>query len=121
MRMTMAPRRGIALVTAILGILVIGALISGIFFASNQNYRAGRNSLYQERALTAAEFGQNAILSNWNVDTAFLMAVGAMRTRTINVQNRANAEVTWTKLNKLTFWVVSEGRTELGTDREARR
>ena len=121
MRTTLAPRRGIALVTAILGILVIGALISGIFFASNQNYKAGRNSLYQERALTAAEFGQNAILRDWNIDTAFLMAVGAVRTRTVNVQNRANAEVTWTKLNRLTFWVVSEGRTEVGTDREARR
>ena len=121
MRMTLAPRRGIALVTAILGILVIGALISGIFYASNQNYKAGRNALYQERALTAAEFGQNAILRDWNVDTAFLMAVGAIRTRTVNVQNRANAEVTWTKLNRLTFWVVSEGRTEVGTDRQARR
>ena len=121
MRMTLAPRRGIALVTAILGILVIGALISGIFYASNQNYKAGRNALYQERALTAAEFGQNAVLRDWNVDTAFLMAVGAMRSRTVNVQNRANAEVTWTKLNRLTFWVVSEGRTEVGTDRQARR
>src|SRR5688572_23861770 len=73
MRITSTPRRGIALVTAILGILVIGALVSGIFFASNQNYRAGRNALYQERALTAAEFGQNAVLRDWNVDTAFLM------------------------------------------------
>ena len=121
MRMTLAPRRGIALVTAILGILVIGALISGIFFASSQDYKASRNALYQERALTAAEFGQNVVLRDWNVDTAFLMAVGAIRTRTVNVQNRANAEVTWTKLNKLTFWVVSEGRTEVGTDRQARR
>ena len=121
MRMPLAPRRGIALVTAILGILVIGALISGIFFASSQNYKASRNALYQERALTAAEFGQNVVLRDWNVDTAFLMAVGAIRTRTVNVQNRASAEVTWTKLNKLTYWVVSEGRTELGTDRQARR
>lgn len=121
MRTTLTPRRGIALVTAILGILVIGALVTGIFFASNQNYKASRNALYQERALTAAEFGQNAVLRDWNVDTAFLMATGAIRTRTVNVQNRANAEVTWTKLNKLTFWVVSEGRTEVGTDRLARR
>jgi hypothetical protein len=121
MRITSTPRRGIALVTAILAILVIGALVTGIFFASNQNYKAGRNALYQERALTAAEFGQNAVLRDWNVDTAFLMAVGATRSRTVNVQNRANAEVTWTKLNRLTFWVVSEGRTEVGTDREARR
>ena len=121
MPMTLTPRRGIALVTALLAILVIGALVSGIFYSSNQNYKASRNALYQERALTAAEFGQNAILRDWNVDTAFLMAVGAMRSRTVNVQSRANAEVTWTKLNRLTFWVVSEGRTEVGTDRQARR
>lgn len=121
MQMTSAPRRGIALVTAILGILVIGALIAGVFFASTQNYRASRNSLYQERALTAAEFGQNAILRDWNIDTAFALPVGGMRSRTVNVQNRANADVKWTKLNKLTFAVVSEGTTEAGTDREARR
>lgn len=121
MRMTSAPRRGIALITVVLAIMVIGALVAGIFLASNQEYRASRNTLYQERALTAAEFGQNAILRDWNVDTAFLMAVGALRSRTVNVQNRANATVTWTKLNKLTFWVISEGVTEAGTDREARR
>jgi hypothetical protein len=119
--MTLSARRGLALITVMLAIMVIGALVAGIFLAANQDHRAARNSLYQERALTTAEFGQNAILRDWNVDTAFLMAVGATRTRTINVQNRANATVMWTKLNRLTFWVVSEGTTEAGTTREARR
>ena len=39
------PRRGMAMATALVAIVLIGALIAGTFFVSTQDYRVGRASL----------------------------------------------------------------------------
>src|SRR2546428_4420000 len=57
---------GIALVTALLVVVLVGALILGVFATSLSDYRIGRNMLFQERALAAAEYGQNDVVRNWN-------------------------------------------------------
>ncbi|HUF26330.1 MAG TPA: hypothetical protein VMM18_05040 [Gemmatimonadaceae bacterium] len=114
-------REGFALATAIVAIIVIGLLIAVSFFGSIQEYRTGRNSLSQERALAAAEFGQAAVLSDFNTDVARAMKTGQVATRTVSVQSGTTARIDVTRLNMLTFSVVSEGRTATGTDLEARR
>src|SRR5690348_16246186 len=82
-------RRGFALTVALVAIVIIGALIVGVFFAATQEYRIGRNTVLQARALTAAEYGLNNIVStgqwskSWNntaivgkVDTTMPYAPG---------------------------------------------
>lgn len=115
------PRQGFALATAIVMIVVIGALIAGAFYGSTNEFRTGRNALYQERALTAAEFGQAEVLKDWIVDSAIAMKYGDVRTRTTTVESGATASVRVTRLNHLTWLAVSEGRVAAGTDMQSRR
>ncbi len=114
-------REGFALATAIVAIVLIGLLIAASFFGSFQEYRSGRNTLYQERALASAEYGLGEVLAAFDTDAARAMSVGQVITRTVNVQDGATAGIDITKLNMLTFSVVSEGRAEAGTDMDARR
>jgi len=114
-------REGFALATAIVAIVLIGLLIAASFFASFQEYRTGRNTLFQERALAAAEYGQGEVLRTFDVEDARAMKVGDVVTRTVNVQDGATAGIDITKLNMLTFSVVSQGRAAAGTDMDAQR
>jgi hypothetical protein len=61
-------RPGFALAIALAAIVIIGAIITGMFFASTQEYRMSRNTALQARALTTAEYGMNSILTSgqWN-------------------------------------------------------
>ena len=45
---------GLALVTALLVVVLVGALILGVFATSVSDYRIGRNLLFQEQALAGA-------------------------------------------------------------------
>ena len=113
-----ARREGFALAVAIFAIVVIGGIVAGAFFASNQDYRIGRNTLLQERALAIAEYGLNQVINNWNSTTNTRMTVGstvgpqfwqyAAQSGGANTNDVATVRIT--RLNDLTFWVVSEGR-----------
>ena len=124
------PRRGFALAVAIFAIVVIGALISGALFASNQEYRIGANSLVQQRALSAAEYGLDSTVSGWQKSWNTSIAVGQVKT--LSYTNSANlnggwsniptsAQVTITHLNTLTFLVVSTGIAGTDPRNQARR
>jgi hypothetical protein len=112
-----ARRKGFALAVAIFAIVVIGGIVAGAFFASNQDYRIGRNTLLQERALSIAEYGLNMAYSNWNTATNTQMAngttSGAQFYSAVAQSGGSNtndyAMVRITRLNDLTFWIVSEG------------
>ena len=114
-------REGFALATAIVAIVLIGLLVAASFFGSIQEFRTGRNTLFQERALAAAEYGQSHVLSDFNTDVFRAQTKGTVTTRTYTVQDGATASVDITKLNMLTFSVVSQGVAAAGTDTEARR
>lgn len=114
-------RPGFALATALVAIVLVGLLIAGSFFGSTQEFRAGRNALHQERAMTAAEFGHTQVLNDFDVDAARAMARGEVATQTFTVQGGTTASVAVTKLNLLTFLIASEGVTASGTAMTARR
>lgn len=50
-------RRGIALPTALFALVVIGALVAGIFFTARIEVRSGENTMSQARATEAAQAG----------------------------------------------------------------
>lgn len=108
-------RDGFALVVALGAIVVIGALIAGAFWTSMQHYRATRNSLSKERALNAAEFGQNWVLANWNSAATKKMQMGDTIVYSPTVPGGlGTADVRLTRLNTTTYWVVSEGKSGAG-------
>ena len=49
--------RGIALAVALFGLIVIGALVSGSFFAGRLEQQSGQNLMFAAQALEAAETG----------------------------------------------------------------
>jgi len=113
--------RGMALGVALIAIVLIGMMIAGSFFLSNQDYRAQSNGQFEEQALSAAEFGLSNTLNVWNKDTAAAMVTGAARTRTDTVTPGVTAVTRTTRLAGNLFAVVSEGRAGTGVGTNARR
>jgi hypothetical protein len=61
-----ADERGIALLIALLAIIVIGALVTGTFFAGRMEMQSGRNSVYTGQATEMAETGLTDAFASWN-------------------------------------------------------
>ncbi|MFL5562138.1 MAG: hypothetical protein ACJ79K_11735 [Gemmatimonadaceae bacterium] len=114
-------REGMALALAMFAIVVIGALIAGAFFASNQDFKIGRNSLVAQRAFSAAEFGLNKTMAEWDQAMNLAITVGKDTNFAYSTGDSAQSAVKITRLNDYTYWVVSEGIAAAGTSAETRR
>ncbi len=57
--------RGFALAVSIFALVIIAALITGVFFAARQEMKIGENSLTAQRAFNAADAGINDAIANW--------------------------------------------------------
>lgn len=117
-------RRGVALILALFGIVVLAVIMSGVFFTSTQEYRGTRNALVEQRAFAVAEFGLNSEISNWDRSRNLPggMAVGAIDSTKVYPASGDTAWVKVTRLTDNTFFVVSEGIASVGKrDLESRR
>jgi hypothetical protein len=112
-------RRGVALPIALLGLVVIGALMAGAFFSSAQEFKVGRNTMVSQRAFSVAEYGLNYEIANWNRrrflpgDATYMQPGDVDDTHRV-VANGDTAMIKVTRLNDNTFWVVSEGYASMG-------
>jgi hypothetical protein len=117
-------RRGVALITALFGVVVLAVMMSGMYFSSNQEYRGTRNALVEQRSFAVAEFGLNSEISNWDRSRNLLVnfPIGSIDSNQVYV---ASGDTSWVKVSRLTdntFWVVSEGRANIGNAKlESRR
>ncbi|MES2524178.1 MAG: pilus assembly PilX N-terminal domain-containing protein [Gemmatimonadota bacterium] len=113
-------RRGMALVLTLLVIIVLAVLSTGAVLGSMQEFRAGRNSLVEQRAFAVAEFGLNQEVSKWkksrNLPPPIGMMIGAVDSSSVFVAQGDTARVNVTRLNENTFWVVSVGRASIGNN-----
>ena len=109
-----ARREGFALAVAVAAIVVVGAIIAGVFFASTQEFRTGYNTVAEARAFAAAEYGLNRPQSGWDNKQNLIMANGSTNAPIVYNLSSSRDSVTskvWvSRLNDETFWVVSEGR-----------
>jgi hypothetical protein len=114
-------RPGFALAVSLAAIVIIGAIITGMFFASTQEYRMSRNSAMQARALTTAEYGMNEIMRKgvwdpkWNTG-----ANGLLATKVDTVGDGGLDTVRVTKLSDGMFMLTSTGRVGPPTGAQAR-
>ena len=69
LRLPAPPRdeRGLALVLSLIAMVVIAALISGVFVAGRLEMSGGRSAIRSTQATEAAEAGINDMLANWSV------------------------------------------------------
>lgn len=75
MRVTrMSNERGIALAVAVFALVVIGALVAGIFFAGRVEQQSGQNTVYATQAGEAAEAGLTRAVAD--LTPAGLLAMG---------------------------------------------
>ena len=112
---------GLALVTALLVVVLVGALILGVFATSVADYRIGRNLLVQEQALAAAEYGQNDVLRSWDTSWVHTMQPGSVTVRPVMVLGGGLDTVRVTRVDNTTFWLVSTGTVGPGVQTQARR
>ena len=115
-------RAGIAMATALGGLVIIGVMIAGVFFTSNQELRVGTNTFVQERAFRAAEFGLNSALASWKNSEMLLLPVG--KTKQIIYDSSAQGwrdTVTITRLNVTSYLIASTGTAFGGIQGTSRR
>ena len=110
-------RMGIAIVAALGGIVVIGALIAGVFFVSSQESQISEGSLVHERAFRAAELGLNTTLATWNNAAMYSMPIGGMDTMSYSGTGWVDTVVV-TKLTAKAYSLLSSATA--GTGRLAR-
>jgi hypothetical protein len=76
MRVTrLSSERGIALAVAVFALVVIGALVAGVFFAGKLEQQTGQNMLYAAQANEAAEAGLTKITADVTPQALLAMAI----------------------------------------------
>ena len=107
-------RDGFALMLALGALVVIAVLVAGSSTISLQESRLGQNQLVQSRAFAAAEYGLNKIQADWDKTPNLTMADGASFDTSYTLDGQGTVEVRYTRLNRETFWIVSEGQAIVG-------
>ncbi|MEN9593454.1 MAG: hypothetical protein RJA21_1930 [Gemmatimonadota bacterium] len=111
-------RRGTALLVTLVAVVVLAILSTGAVLGAMQDFRAGRNTLVEQRAFAVAEFGLNQEISRWdrarNLPPPKGMAIGAIDSTNVFVAQGDTARVKVQRLTETTFWVVSVGRANIG-------
>jgi hypothetical protein len=106
-------RRGSALLLVLIAMILLAVLSTSAVMGTMQEFKAGRNMLVQQRALTIAEYGLNGTLESWP-STRSTMAVGAIDSSKVAVVTGDTARVAVMRLNGTTFLVSSLGRSSVG-------
>lgn len=121
-RLRLSARKGLALPMAIGSIVLIGMILAGVFFSATQENRVGRNTITQERAFRAAEYGLNNAYTNWNNSVMSKLATGAIATIGDKQTARGFADtVQVTHLNTNTYLLVSTGYAGSGSTQALHR
>jgi Tfp pilus assembly protein PilX len=58
-------RAGFALPLVLFALVIVGTVITGVFYTANMESAIGRNEALQERAFEAAEYGLHATIEKW--------------------------------------------------------
>lgn len=102
--------RGMALAVAIFALVVIGALVAGVFFAGQLEQQIGGSSRFAAEAAQAAEEGTSAALTDWDSYSLNNTAVGATTPiGTFKVNDRLRYTTTVRRLNTELFLVRTLG------------
>ena len=110
-----SSRGGFALPAAVLALLVVGVLVTGGFFAAQQEQRIGIAGQNAQEALYMAERGINDALENWNGATYGLLtefdSVPAVYADTLD---DGHYRVEITKVSDWTYYLESTGTVTRG-------
>lgn len=111
-----SDERGIALILAVFALVVIGALVAGVFYTAQLEQRSGGNALAGQQAADAAQSGIDYAIANWN-NAWTTMGTGNSVT-IASTQLGTSPEyfnATVTALNGFTYLMTSTGQVKNGS------
>jgi Tfp pilus assembly protein PilX len=115
-----ARRNGFALAAALLGLLLIAALVAGVLFATTEETRIGRASADREVTLLAAESAIEMTIAAWSVADTETVDVAGMRSSTLEGLG-APVTVYVTRLDSALYWIVADAGDHSPGSESARR
>jgi hypothetical protein len=115
-----ASRRGFALAAALLALLLISALVTGVFFAATEETKIGATVAERQLALSAAESAIETTIASWNADLPGPIEVGATRT-TAGDWSGMSVTVHITRLDSTLYAIVGNAFTPSAGSRVSRR
>jgi Tfp pilus assembly protein PilX len=106
-----APRRGFALAAALFTLLLISALVTGVFFAVTEDTRASSATAERQTALRAAESAIVMTIAEWSADSAGSIGGTATRSATIPEMG-APVTIHITRLDSTLYWIVGDATAQ---------
>jgi hypothetical protein len=119
---TSAPesRNGFALAASLLALLLIAALVAGVFFAVTEETHVGAASAERQLTLSAAESAIELTIAGWSGEPIGPIGIGG--TRTVDVEEfGAPVAVRITRLDSTLFWIVADATAPSNGSRFGRR
>jgi hypothetical protein len=100
-------RKGFALAAALLVLLLVSALVTGVFVATAEETRVGTASVERHLALAAAESAIEMTIARFRADTT--TPIGVAGTRAIPIGDlEAPVIVYVTRLDSALYWIVAD-------------
>jgi Tfp pilus assembly protein PilX len=101
------PRKGFALAAALLVLLLVSALVTGVFVAATEETRVGIAGVERHHAFVAAESAIEMTIATFRPDTT--AAIGLAGTKTIPIGDlEAPVIVYVTRLDSALYWIVAD-------------
>jgi hypothetical protein len=102
-----SERRGFALAAALLSLMLIAALVAGVFFAATEETRMGVASAERQRVLMAAESAIEKEVTSWIPAGPGPIAIGETRPSTID-ELGVPVAVHLTRLDSALYLIVAD-------------
>ena len=100
-------RKGLALAAALLVLLLVSALVTGVFVAAAEETKVGMASVERHLALAAAESAIEMTIARFRVDTT--TPIGVTGTKTLPIGDlEAPVVVYITRLDSALYWIVAD-------------
>jgi PilX N-terminal len=114
------PRKGFALPAALLVLLLVSALVTGVFVAATEETRVGIAGVERHLALLAAESAIEMTITTFRADTT--AAIGLAGTKTIPIRDLEMPVIVYvTRLDSALYWIVADAGASPVEARASRR
>jgi Tfp pilus assembly protein PilX len=104
---TIKERKGLALAAALLVLLLVSALVTGVFVAAAEETKLGVAAMERHLALSAAESAIEMTIARFRADTS--AAIGVSGTIIIPIRDLDAPVVVYvTRLDTALYWIVAD-------------
>jgi type II secretory pathway pseudopilin PulG len=107
-----ARHRGFILVAALVALVIIGLIVTGVFFASGQELVVVRNELRDQQAFAYAEYAAAKVVEAWNAPARDSMTAGQTQRVATFSHGLLESDVLVTRLDTALYLINADGRLQ---------